>query len=79
MLNMDQSKTTHTTVGWEGEMGGTQGPNGGETAIRVRSLSYMVENLQIAPKGRKHLFKKGVMQACFWQHSHKYQNSNFSS
>ena len=58
MLNMGQSKTTYTTAGWEGEMGRTQGPDGEETGMRVRSLSYMMESLQIARKGRKRLFRK---------------------
>ena len=79
MLNTGQSKTTYTAAGWEGGTGRTQGPNGEETGMRVRSLSHMMENVQIAPKGRKRLFKKRVMQACFWQHSYKYQNNNFSS
>lgn len=47
------------------------GPNGAERGTTVKSLSYMVEGLQIIPERGRHLLIKEVMQVCYWQHGHK--------
>lgn len=74
------SNQNYSIAVWEeGEMGRMPGPNGAERGTTVKSLSYMVEGLQIIPERGRHLLIKEVMQVCYWQHGHKYQNNNYVS